>query len=50
MQNKENRAVTIYLTALAVILTAVVMGLGAGIMGAFWTLIIMGLLFLLVML
>ncbi|QPX71446.1 hypothetical protein SscP1EGY_49 [Streptomyces phage SscP1EGY] len=39
----------IYLTALDVVLTAVLIGLGAGIMGAVWALIIMGLLFLLVM-
>ena len=49
MQNKENKAVTIYLTALAVVLTAILMGLGAGPMAAVWTLILVGLMFLLVM-
>jgi hypothetical protein len=48
--SKENKAVTTYLLALCVVLTAVLMGLGAGVMGAVWALIIMGLLFLLIML
>lgn len=45
----ENKAVTTYLIALAIVLTAVLIGLGAGVMGAVWALIIMGLLFLLCM-
>jgi hypothetical protein len=37
------------LTALDVVLTAVLIGLGAGVMGAVWALIIMGVLLLLVL-
>jgi hypothetical protein len=43
----QNKSVLIYLTALDMVLTAILIGLGAGLMGALIALLIMGLLFLL---
>jgi hypothetical protein len=43
-----NKSVLIYLTVLDIVLTAILIGLGAGVMGALFALVVMGLLFLLV--